>query len=76
LVEKKAAPAAKAITSLDVIAKSEGAGEGEAADEGTEIDSKLLRKSQDTSTSKADQRCNQRFLSKGGDIKGISHLLK
>jgi hypothetical protein len=75
LVEKKPAPAAKAITSLDVIAKSESTGEGEPLQK-AEIDSKLLAKSQDPKTSKSDREAINAFYLGNNDIKGISHLLK
>lgn len=75
LVEKKTAPAAKAITNLDVIAKSENINEGEPLKK-AEIDSKLLAKSQDPGTSKADRDAINAFYLGSNDIKGISHLLK
>jgi hypothetical protein len=76
LVEKKAAPAAKAITSLDVIAKSENEGEKEPLKK-EEIHSKLLAKSQDPTTSKADRDAiNAFYLGSELDVKRISHLLK
>lgn len=74
-VEKKPAPAAKAVTSLDVIAKSEGANE-EVPLNKAEIDSKLLAKSQDVKTSKSDRDAINAFYLGSNDIKGISHLLK
>lgn len=75
LVEKKAAPAQKAITSLEVIAKSEGFDEGEPLKK-EEIHSKLLAKSQDPSTSKSDRDAINAFYLGNEDIKRISHLLK
>jgi len=75
LVEKKPAPAAKAFTELDVIAKSEGTNEGEPLQK-AEIDSKLLAKSQDPKTSKIDRDAINAFYLGSNDIKGISHLLK
>jgi hypothetical protein len=76
MVENKTAPAAKAITSLDHIAKSEEIVE-EAPLQKEEIHTKLLAKSQDPKTSKADRDLiNDFYLSKNVDIKGISHLLK
>jgi hypothetical protein len=75
MVERKAAPAQKAVVSLDVIAKSELTGEGEPLKK-EEIDSKLLAKSQDPKTSKADRDAINAFYLSNQDIKGISHLLK
>lgn len=75
LLEKKSAPAAKAITSLDAITKSEGAAEEKTLTK-SEIDSTLLRKSQDPSTSKADRDAINAYYLSGEGIKSISHLLK
>lgn len=75
LVKRKTAPAAKAITSLEVIAKSEGANE-EVPLNKSEIDSKLLAKSQDSKTSKSDRDAINAYYLDNQDIKGISHLLK
>lgn len=76
LVEKKTAPAAKAITSLDVIAKSEGAGEEEKTLTKSEIDSALNKKASDPSLKKADRDAiNAYYLSDAG-INSINHLLK
>jgi hypothetical protein len=75
LVEKKQAPAAKAITSLEAVTKSEGAEEDKTLTK-SEIDSKLLQKAQSPSTSKADRDAINAFYLSGEGIKSISHLLK
>jgi len=75
LVEKKGAPAAKAITSYDTIAKSEG-GQEEKTLTKAEIDSVLMKKSQDPKLEKSDREAiNAYYLSNAG-INTISHLLK
>ena len=75
LVEKKAAPAAKAITSMEAIAKSEGAGEDKTLTK-TEIDSILLRKSQDPKLERADRDAINAYYLNNEGIKRISHLLR
>lgn len=76
LVEKKAAPQAKAITSLEVIAKSEGGStEAKPLTKG-EIDAVLLKKSQDPKLEKSDRDAINNFYLGGGSINSISHLLK
>ena len=75
LVEKKVAPAAKAITSLDVIAKSEYKDEEKPLTK-NEIDSALLKKSQDASTSKSDRDAINNFYLGDKSLEKISHLLK
>jgi len=75
LVEKKVAPAAKAITSLDVIAKSEDTQEKTLTK--TEIHNVLCKKSADPSLQKSDREAINVYYAEGQvDIKGISHLLK
>lgn len=76
LVDKKVAPAAKAITSLDVIAKSEGLGEDEKVLTKSEIDSILNKKSSDPTLQKSDRDAINTYYLGDKDIKGISHLLK
>jgi len=76
LVEKKAAPAAKAITSLDVIAKSENSNDEEKPLTKNEIDNALLKKSQDPSTSKSDREAINNFYLGDKSLEKISHLLK
>jgi hypothetical protein len=75
LVEKKAAPAGKAITSLDVIAKGEGHEEEKPLTK-SEVHTALLKKSQDPSTSKPDRDLINNFYVNSGTIESISHLLK
>ena len=76
LLKQKPAPAAKAITSLEVIAKNEGQNEEKPLTK-SEIGSALLKKSQDPSTSKADRDAiNNYYLNDQVDVRAISHLLK
>lgn len=78
LVEKKSAPAAKAITNLDVVTKETGASAGEekTLNKG-EIDAILNKKSQDPTLKKSDRdSINDYYLNSNYDVKGISHLLK
>jgi hypothetical protein len=73
---KKTAPAGKAITSLDVVAKSEGNGEEQSLTK-SEINAILLRKSSDPSLQKSDREAiNSYYLSGQANINSISHLLK
>jgi len=72
---EKAAPAGKAITSLDVIAKTESATKTEKPLSKSEIDSKLLAKAKDQSLSKSDREAiNSYYFTK--NIEKVSHLLK
>jgi hypothetical protein len=75
LVEKKAAPAAKAITSLDVIAKSEDSGEDKVLSKG-EVNSILSKKSSDPTLKKADRDLINAYYLNDASINSISHLLK
>lgn len=75
LVEKKVAPAGKAITSLDVIAKSEGSQESKELSK-VEIDSALSRKSQDPKLEKSDRDAINDYYLGGKNVEKIRHLLK
>jgi len=75
LVEKRVAPAGKAITSLDVIAKSEGSNEEKTLSKG-EIDTALSKKSQDPKLEKSDRDLINAYYLSSGSINSISHLLK
>jgi hypothetical protein len=75
MVEKKAAPQGKAITSLDVVAKSEGFSESKELTKG-EVDAKLLAKSQDPKLEKSDRDLINAYYLNSGSINSISHLLK
>jgi len=75
MVERKVAPAGKAITSLDVVAKSEGSQEDKSLTKG-EIDSKLLMKAQDPKLEKSDRDLINNFYLNSGSLNSISHLLK
>lgn len=75
LVEKKVAPQGKAITELGVIAKSEGSQDDKSLSK-SEIDAKLLMKSQDSKTAQADRVLINKFYLDGGSLNSISHLLK
>lgn len=69
----KVVPAGKAITSLDIIAKTEG-GNSQKPLTKNEIDAKLLAKSKDNSTSKSDRDAiNSYYFSK--NVESIRHLL-
>ncbi len=71
---EKTAPAGKAITSLDIIAKTED-GKGEKPLSKSEIDAKLLAKAKDVSLSKSDREAiNSYYFTK--KIETVSHLLK
>lgn len=75
LVEKKAAPAAKAITDISVIEKSEGSNDKTLAKD--EIHSILCKKSAEPSLKKSDRDAINVYYADGQvDVKGISHLLK
>jgi hypothetical protein len=71
---EKTAPAGKAITSLDIIAKTENVG-GEKTLSKSEINERLLAKSKDLTLSKNDREAiNSYYFTK--DIQKVSHLLK
>lgn len=70
---EKTAPAGKAITSLDIIAKNEGSGENKPLSK-SEIHEKLLAKSKDSTLSKSDREAiNSYYFSK--NIEKVRHLL-
>ena len=75
MVEKKVAPQGKAITSLDVVAKSEGGQESKELTK-SEIDAKLLKKCQDPKLEKSDRDLINNFYLNSGSLNSISHLLK
>ncbi len=75
LVEKKVAPQGKAITELGVIAKGEGFHEEKSLSK-SEIEAKLLAKSQDPKLEKSDRDLINNFYLSGGSVNSISHLLK
>lgn len=71
---EKTAPAGKAITSLDIIAKTESINEEKPLSK-SEIDAKLLAKAKDQSLSKSDRETiNSYYFTK--NIESVSHLLK
>lgn len=71
---EKTAPMGKAITSLDIIAKTEGAS-AEKPLQKSDIDAKLLAKAKDQSLSKSDRDAiNSYYFSK--NIETVRHLLK
>lgn len=71
---EKTAPVGKAITSLEIIAKTES-GQEEKPLSKSEIDAKLLAKAKDQSLSKSDREAiNSYYFSK--NIEKVSHLLK
>lgn len=76
LVEKVGAPQGKAITSLDVIAKSEGAKAEEQTLSKSEITAVLAKKCADPSLKKSDRDAINAFYLNGAGINTISHLLK
>lgn len=75
LVEKKAAPAPKAITSLEAIAKSEGTGEEKTLTK-NEIQDILLKKSSDPTLKKSDRELINAYYLSNGSLESINHLLK
>lgn len=75
LVEVKAAPKAKAITSLEAITKSEGAQEEKTLTK-NEVDAILLKKSADYKLAKSDRELINAFYLNGTSINTITHLLK
>jgi hypothetical protein len=71
---EKTAPAGKAITSLDIVAKSTGAIEEKPLQK-SEIDAKLLAKAKDISLSKSDRDAiNSYYFHK--NVETVKHLLK
>lgn len=74
MVEKKAAPQGKAITSLEAIAKSE-ATEEKSLSKG-EVTQILAKKAADPSLKKSDRDAINAFYLTGASIQTISHLLK
>lgn len=72
---KKTAPAGKAITSLDVITKSEDIKEEKELTK-SEITSILAKKAADPSLSKSDREAINAYYLNGASINSISHLLK
>lgn len=72
---EKTAPMGKAITSLDIIAKTEN-GQGEKPLQKSEIDAKLLAKAKDSSLSKADRDAINSYYCGSKNIQTVSHLLK
>lgn len=75
LAAKKSAPAGKAITSLDVIAKSETANEDKELTK-SEINVILNKKSADPALKKSDRDAINAFYLTNGSINSIRHLLK
>lgn len=75
LVEKKVAPQGKAITSMDVIAKSENTQEEKVLTKG-EIDAALSKKSMDPKLEKSERDLINAYYLNGASINSISHLLK
>jgi hypothetical protein len=75
LVEKKVAPTGKAITSLDVIAKSEASAEEKTLSKG-EVDAALSKKAQDPKLEKSDRDLINAYYLSSGSINSIRHLLK
>jgi|SRR5271165_2015819 len=71
---EKAAPSGKAITSLDIIAKTESAKEEKPLSK-SEIDAKLMAKAKDFSLSKSDRDAINSYYCGSKDIKKVSHLL-
>jgi hypothetical protein len=76
LVEKRGAPAGKAITSLEAIAKSEGVKEEEKPLTQVEINSILNKKAADPKLEKSDRDAINAFYLGDRNLKAISHLLK
>jgi hypothetical protein len=75
MVERKVAPQGKAITTLDVVAKSEGTQSGNSLTK-AEVDAKLLKKCQDPKLEKSDRDLINNFYLNSGSLNSISHLLK
>lgn len=77
LFEKKGAPAGKAITSLETIAKSESVTEEAKVLSKEEITTKLTKKASEPTLQKSDREAINQFYATGQiNINGISHLLK
>lgn len=77
LFEKKGAPAGKAITSLETIAKSESVQEEVKPLSKEQITSKLNQKASEPTLTKSDREAINQFYATGQiNINGISHLLK
>lgn len=72
---KKTAPQGKAITNLDVVAKSEDVQEEKELSKG-EITAILGKKAADPSLSKSDREAINAFYLNNASVKTISHLLK
>jgi hypothetical protein len=73
---QKTVPAGKAITSLDIIAKTENVDKEKPLSK-SEIDAKLLAKAKDVSLSKSDREAiNSYYCSSNKNIDKVSHLLK
>lgn len=76
LLETKAAPAAKAITSLDAIAKSESGNEDKTFTK-SQVHEILCKKSSEPSLQKSDRDAINVYYAEGQvNVTGISHLLK
>lgn len=75
LANKRSAPAAKAITSLDVIAKSEAVKEEKVLSKG-EITSILARKAADPKLEKSDRDAINDYYLGSRSLEKINHLLK
>lgn len=71
---EKTAPAGKAITSLDVIAKTESA-MAEKPLQKSEIDAKLMAKAKDLGLSKSDRDAINSYYCGGKNIEKVRHLL-
>jgi hypothetical protein len=72
---EKTAPAGKAITSLDIIAKTEGSTEEKPLQK-SEIDARLTAKARELTLSKSDREAINSYYCGSKDIKKVSHLLK
>lgn len=75
LVERKSAPAGKAITSLEAVAKSEGS-EDKSAPTKIEIDAILTKRASDPKLEKSDRDAINAFYLGDRNVSKISHLLK
>lgn len=75
LVEKKAAPAGKAITSLEAITKSEEIKENKVLTK-SEVDAILNKKTAEPTLAKSDRQLINAYYLDGASINSISHLLK
>jgi hypothetical protein len=75
LVEKRVAPQGKAITSLEIITKSETVQEEKSLTK-SEIDGVLTKKASDPSLAKSDRELINAYYLNGGSLTSISHLLK